>query len=326
MKQLIFESERKLAIREGLTPKAGPNQALLRTLVTGISAGTEGMWWNGTATALRTGRKTYPYFPGYELVGEVVEVGEGFQGLALGDRVFAMKPHADHALLTSNDIWFRLPVDFPLERALGIALTGTSLHAIHRSGITVGDSCAVVGLGILGLCMLQTLAQGMSAPVIAVTSDPRKRELARTLGACETLGHGDALPAPWLNGVSTTFDCSGVNSGVATAVKLAADQGTVVAAGFYTEPMELDGEAMFSKELTIRSVRATGTAGAATPFNPWTREATMRLAAEMVFKGSVQNDALITHRIQMKDARDAYQMIVDKTEPYLQVVMNWNIG
>jgi len=325
MRQLIFESQRKLAFREAAIPVVGPNQALLRTLVTGISAGTEGMWWNGTATALRTGRKSYPYFPGYELVGEVVKVGEEFQGLAPGDRVFAMKPHADHALLTPNDIWFRLPADFPLERALGIALTGTSLHAIHRSGMTVGSSCAVVGLGVLGLCLVQVLASGMSAPVIAVTNDERKRELARTLGAVAALRHDEALPAPWASGVSTAFDCSGVNSGVATAVKLTADQGTMVAAGFYTQPMELDGEALFSKEMTIRGVRATGTVGAPNPFNPWTRDATMRLAADMVFKGRVQNDALITHRIRVEDARDAYQMVVDKTEPYLQIILDWNV-
>ena len=57
------------------TPETSADKVLLKARLSGISAGTEGMWFDGSASALKSGRKSYPYFPGYEFVGEVVSVG-----------------------------------------------------------------------------------------------------------------------------------------------------------------------------------------------------------------------------------------------------------
>ena len=328
MKQILFNSEKTLEIKETSTPIPNNQQALLKTLVTGISAGTEGMWWDASATALKTGRKQYPYYPGYELVGEVIALGNDFSGLNIGDRVFAMKPHASHALLNPSDIFFKLPDSVSNEQALAIALTGTSLHAIHRSAITIGDHCVVVGLGILGFNLLQVLKNAMSCRVLSVTGSEKKQNLSIKLGSDMALNKEDAFDQRCnMKNIDATFDCSGINDGLDTCIKLVGDQGKVIAAGFYTDTMEIDGENIFSKELTIVGVRATGVAEESNAFNRWTRNETMKLAFELVSKGLVDNQNLITHRVHIdnvENIENVYNIICNKSESYLQAIILWN--
>ncbi|MFK7836108.1 MAG: hypothetical protein AB8B60_07800, partial [Sulfitobacter sp.] len=184
MKTVKFPGAGVVELAENDTPVAGENQALLKTRLSGISAGTERMWFDGSAPALKSGRKSYPYTPGYELVAEVAADAPGL-GLTAGERVFAMKPHGTHAVIGANDVWFRLGDHITDEQAVFIALTGTALHSIHRSGVTVGDRCAVVGMGVLGLIMVEILAKGMQCDVTAVTGSADKAALATERGASD---------------------------------------------------------------------------------------------------------------------------------------------
>lgn len=87
----------------------GRSQHLHNSVQSGISLGTERMWFDGSASALRSGRRSYPYRPGYALVGRVALAGSEFSGTSIGSRVFAMKPHGSHAVLTASDLWLPLP-------------------------------------------------------------------------------------------------------------------------------------------------------------------------------------------------------------------------
>jgi 2-desacetyl-2-hydroxyethyl bacteriochlorophyllide A dehydrogenase len=299
----------------------GSKEILLKTLMSGISAGTEGMWYKGTASALKSGRKSYPYFPGYELVGEVIAKGDEVTGVDLGDKIFAMKPHATHALLSENDIFYKIPPQVKLENALGIALTGTALHAVHRANLMVGDQCAVIGLGVLGFVLLQVLSKAMSCSVLAVSQSLAKKDLALKLGACDVIEHNQA--AAYGKPIFSAFDTTGVNSGIDTAIKLIQSQGEVVAVGFYNEPVKVDGELLFTKELTMKGVRGVGSANYHLEFNRWDRLNTMRLASNLVFNHAVTIENIITHQFEAKDIGQAYQLLADQKEKYIQILIDW---
>jgi 2-desacetyl-2-hydroxyethyl bacteriochlorophyllide A dehydrogenase len=299
----------------------GPREILLKTLVSGISAGTEGMWYKGTASALKSGRKSYPYFPGYELVGEVIEKGDEVADVSVGDKIFAMKPHASHALLNEKDIFFKIPPNFNLKNALAIALTGTALHAAHRANLMVGDQCAVVGMGVLGFVLLQVLSKAMSCSVTAVSQSLAKKELALHLGASEVIEHAQA--DNYKKPMFCTFDTTGTNTGIETAVKLVQPQGEIIATGFYNDPVKVDGELLFTKELTLKGVRGVGSPTYNLEFNRWDRMNTMRLASNLVFNNSVAIDSLITHTFKAQEIAKAYQLIADQNEKYIQIVVDW---
>ncbi|WP_165482669.1 zinc-dependent alcohol dehydrogenase [Legionella gresilensis] len=299
----------------------GANEILLKTLISGISAGTEGMWYKGEASALQSGRKNYPYYPGYELIGEVIAVGTEVNDFSLGDKVFAMKPHATHALLGENDIFFKIPSDFNLTNALAISLTGTALHAIHRSNLMIGDQCAVIGMGILGFVLTQVLTNAMSCRVTTVSRSHEKKDLALKLGAQESIDYKEIDKCK--ENIYCAFDTTGLNLGINAAIRLIHSQGEVIAAGFYNKPLEVDGELLFAKELTLKGVRGVGHSIYNLEFNRWDRSKTMQLACNLVLTNKVIIDSLITHQFKAHNIAEAYQMIAQRQEDYIQILIDW---
>ena len=312
---------------ESELPRITEKQALIETVISGISAGTERMWFDGSSSALKSGRRSYPYRPGYELVGRAVEVGNAFSGLSVGDRVFAMKPHASHAILGPGDVWFRLPDHVSDQDALAISLTATSIHAIHRSAITLGDAVAVAGLGVLGMIMLQVLSATIGGPVVALTQSAEKIETALANGATHALTY-DSLPThqSTLPPLQCAFECSGVAANVDRIIRVPRSQGAVVLAGFYNEAIALDGEAIFAKELTIIGVRATGGTQENNEYNRWDRQRNTMLAFSLVAAGKVKVAHLITHSFPIDQFLRAYQLIAGaatgRAQP-LQVCLSW---
>ncbi|HEY5209637.1 MAG TPA: zinc-binding alcohol dehydrogenase [Stellaceae bacterium] len=299
---------------------------LPNTDLSGISLGTERMWLDGSAAALRSGRRAYPYRPGYELVGRVAAVGPAFADAAVGSRVFAMKPHGSHALLQRRDSWVALPETLGDEDAVAVALTATALHAVHRSAMTVGDGAVVAGLGTLGFILLQVLAASFAGPVIALTGTAEKAALALRHGASAVLTYDD-LPAmrASLPPIQTVFECSGAAANVARVASLARSQGEIVLAGFYNEPIALDGETLFDRELTLKGVRAAGAHVSGGDYNRWDRRRNLALATTLVAAGKVRAHALVTHRFPAARFADAYRLIADRAESRaaIQICLDW---
>ncbi len=263
------------------------------------------MWLNGSAGALRSGRRSYPYRPGYALVGRVAAVGPGFSGLPVGGRVFAMKPHGSHAVLGRQEPWVALPDRVADEDAAAIALTATALQAIHRSGMTDGDAAMVAGLGALGFTMIQVLAATFAGPVIALTGSAEKVALALRHGASAALTY-DALPdrRAALLPVRTAFECSGAAANIARVLPLVGERGEMVAAGFYNDPIALDGEALFARELTVKAVRSIGAGDE--------RARNVAEAGALVVAGKVRARHLVTHRFPAAQFDEAYKLIADR--------------
>lgn len=316
--------------------KPNPEGVVLKAIVSGVSAGTETMWYNATASALQSGRRSYPYFPGYEFIGEVVSVGDAVKSnpenfprlstLKPGDKVFAFKPHCSVNVITESDLWAAIPEDTPYENALGLALACTALHAIHRSEIRIGDDCAVVGMGVLGLTMISCLKAAGAGSITAISRSAEKRERAKAFGATDGFSTTDlhnAEKAKAIQLANIVYECTGKNSGLDAALAAADKQGKIVAAGFYTDPMALDGEAIFAKELTLYGVRASGPAGDKSEFVRWPRGENLALASKYLSRGYIKTADMITHRVKPEQLGEIYDMVENEREPYILSVIEW---
>jgi threonine dehydrogenase-like Zn-dependent dehydrogenase len=129
---------------------------------------------------------TEPGALGHEGWGVVDAVGGGVHGLTAGDRVAALsyKSYAEYDLADASAV-VRLPEILAGQPFPGEPL-GCAMNIFRRSGIEPGQAVAIVGIGFLG-AILTRLATDAGARVIAISRRPFSLEVARGMGAAETI-------------------------------------------------------------------------------------------------------------------------------------------
>ncbi len=136
-------------------------------------------------------RPELPFSPGAEAAGTVLEVGDAVTAVAPGDRVIGFSSHGAMAeqFIVPETNAFRIPDELGWEKAAAVAMTyGTSYHAlVDRARLQAGETLLVTGAaGGVGSAALQ-LGAAMGARVIAAVGTEEKAEVARRLGADETI-------------------------------------------------------------------------------------------------------------------------------------------
>ena len=137
----------------------------------------------------------HPFSPGGEIAGTVSALGEGVTELAVGDRVFGGVGYGGLAdqVCASAAAMRRMPDGMSYEAASGISTTyGTSYYALkQRANLQPGETLLVTGAaGGVGLAAVE-LGKAMGARVIAAASTKEKLEVARQVGADETISYTD---------------------------------------------------------------------------------------------------------------------------------------
>ena len=138
-------------------------------------------------------RPDFPFSPGLEAAGEVVECGEGVEGLAIGERVMAVLGHggfASEAVVAAERV-YKIPDDMPFEEAAGFPVAyGTSHMALrHRARLEAGETLVVHGAsGGVGLTAVE-IGAVLGAEIIACASSPEKLALAEKYGASHLIDY-----------------------------------------------------------------------------------------------------------------------------------------
>src|SRR3954447_13445453 len=155
-RQAVITEPFRAAVREVELPAPAPNQILVFTEVSAVSAGTELAVYTGTHQWLKDPSLPdwkFPFRPGYSAAGTVVEVGKAVTGWKPGDRVSYPGNHASAELLTlgheRGKLW-PLPPGLAADRAALACIARYGMGASIRAGITLGRSAAVLGLGLIG--------------------------------------------------------------------------------------------------------------------------------------------------------------------------------
>ncbi|MGE0829169.1 MAG: NADPH:quinone oxidoreductase family protein [Hyphomonadaceae bacterium] len=138
-----------------------------------------------------------PHVPGGEFAGWVDALGDGVEGLALGDRVMAAGQggFAEFALAPARSVT-KIPDVMSFEAAAGFRINYlTAIHAlVERAGAQKGETLLVIGAaGGVGLAAVQ-IGKLMGLRVIAVGSSEEKRDFARAHGADDVI---DTSPEGW---------------------------------------------------------------------------------------------------------------------------------
>ncbi|MGI9604338.1 MAG: NADPH:quinone oxidoreductase family protein [Acidimicrobiales bacterium] len=136
-------------------------------------------------------KTTFPYTPGGESAGVIAELGEGVEGLEVGQRVMAMGGGLEEqAAVAAGSVW-PLPDGLAATKAAAIPVNyGTTWFALHdRAHLQAGESLLVTGAaGGVGSAAIQ-LGKAAGATVIAVAGGSEKVEHCRALGADHVIDH-----------------------------------------------------------------------------------------------------------------------------------------
>lgn len=266
------------------------DEALVRTLFTAVSRGTEALVFNGKVPHSEHERMRAPFqagdFPapvkyGYSNVG-VVEQGPAE---LRGRRVFCLYPHQTRYVVPAGAV-HALPDDVPPARAVLAANLETAVNALWDATPRVGDRVAIVGAGTVGCLAAWLAARIAGTEVELIDVDERKRAAAAALGV------PFRAPRDARSDADVVLHTSGTAAGLATALALAAFEAAVVELSWYGSeaPAVPLGAAFHSRRLRLLSsqVGAVATAQRARWSHARRMELVMRLLA------NAELDALVT--------------------------------
>lgn len=182
-RQIVFtrENHAELLEVEDRLPAAG--EIRIRMHYTAVSPGTERSLLTGNRESTEAFWSGFPATPGYAGSGVVTHVGEGVGRFAPGDRVMVHGAgHRQFCTVPEREA-VPVPAGVPLDEAALTIIAGFSLSAVRKAGICLGQSCLIVGAGLLGLFAVQYARLSGAWPVIVSDLNPHRRELALKLGA-----------------------------------------------------------------------------------------------------------------------------------------------
>jgi predicted dehydrogenase len=261
---------------------------------------------------------------GYCNVGRVLEVGAGVDGFAVGDAVVSNGHHAEVVCVPAT-LAARIPDGVADEAASFAVLGAVALNGIRLSAPTFGESVAVVGLGILGMLAAQLL-RAHGCRVIGIDVNPRRCELARTLG-CETVfSVGDPVAAAREfsrgRGVDAVLIAASAQSDaiVHQAAQMSRKRGRIVLLGVVG--LDLQRADFYEKELSFQVACSYGPgrydpqyeAGGRDyplPFVRWTAARNFDAVLEALARGALDVRPLITGRYAQREAPAAYDAILN---------------
>jgi bacteriochlorophyllide a dehydrogenase len=324
---IIFSAPFQAEIGSIEVPKPGPGQVLARTLMTGVSTGTETRVFSGKQVGT-----SFPLVPGYETVGEVVETGEGAD-LPLGARIFygGSSFTGPYMRTWGGQVQYGLveaarAVLLPpgLDPAAGVyaKTSAIALHGVERGSVRAGENVAVVGQGLIGFLAAQ-VAKACGARVIAIDTLPERLDTARRAGIEDTINAAsqDAqaeVAALTGGGVDVAIDATGAASIIDQTIRLIREKpwseplppsGRLVILGSYSEPISFNYEAsLFGREPDIF------------PSRDHTYSDLVE-AMDLIASGAIKTGAIAALRLPYTQAAAGYQALMDRSA--MRVIFDW---
>ncbi len=297
-----------------------------------------------TEGAIETVKKVFnkldtPIPLGYSASGIVVEVGKNIKDLNIGDRVaIAGAGYANHAEFNyvPRNLVNRIPDNVSFEEASFTTVASIGLQGIRKAAPTLGERVAVLGLGLIGqLTVMMLKANGCK--VIGFDPDSDKVELAYKNGidlAVNKNIEDEALNFSEGYGVDSVIITAATNNNapIVTAGEIVKHKGVVVMVGMM--PIDIPRDVYYKKELEFKMATSYGPGrydptyeegGLDYPFAfaRWTEGRNMQAVLEMMESKIINLEHLKTHNFKIENAKDAYQMINDRTEKFIGVLLNY---
>ena len=327
---VTFTAPRTVEVRRELRPSPGPGEALVETLISAISPGSELLVYRGLAPAGAVdatiaalgGSFGFPIRYGYAAVGRVAAVAPDVSDEWLGRLVLAFNPHQSY-FVAPIDALHALPEGLSPEAAVFLPNMETAVAFVMDGRPVIGELLAVVGQGIVGLLTTALLAEMSPAALVALDGYPLRRDWSRRLGATAALdpAESDAAWAALPDGADLTYELSGNPRALDLAIALTGEYGRVVIGSWYgRRPVEVDLGGRFHRA-QIQLIGSQVSHLAPGWRGRWTKNRRLEVAWAMLRRH--RPERLITHRLPLHRAAEAYRLLDEQPGQAVQVIFEY---
>ena len=344
-KVVVFTQQKTVGFESYEDRPLKPHEVRLRTLYSGISAGTELTAYRGSNPYLHkqwdASRKLfipaeqptlqYPVSGwGYEEVGEVVELGSDVSDVSIGEVIFGTWGHRTHHIV--GDDYARDHVQAKsLDAIFGVfsQIGAIAINGVHDARIRIGETVAVFGMGTLGQIVGQ-LARKSGAKVVGVDRFEKRLEIARQSGAADiVLNAGDDEVAERIRaitdnrGADVAIEGTGSTIALNQAIRSVAYSARVVALGFFQGDATglFLGEEFHHNRVNIVGSQIFGTDPELT--YRWNRLRLVQTFMRLQADGVIDLKPIISHVVPFDDAGEAFRILDQEPENTLQVVLDY---
>lgn len=315
MRAAVIAAPGEIEIVQAPRPRPGLDEVCFRVEGCGVCASNLGPWagpaWQSFPMP--------PGAPGHEAWGMVEEVGPGVTALKPGDRIAALSHHGfaefdvahqDHAL--------PLPPAFA-DRPFPGEPFACAVNIFRRSAIAADATVAIVGIGFLGAALTR-LAHDAGARVIAISRRPDSLDLAREMGAAETVPMDDhdrivarVRDLTGGRGCAVAVEAVGKQWPLDLAGEIAAERGRLVIAGYHQDgPRQVNLQAWNWKGLDVINAHER---------DPEVYMRGMRAALATVEAGRLDPLRLVTHSYPLDRLAEALDATRDKPPGFVKAVV-----
>jgi len=341
MKALVLTGERKFQYKILDDPRPSPGEVLVRVRACGI-CGSDVHGYDGS-----TGRRIPPVIMGHEAAGEIEEIGNNVNGWSVGDRVtfdstiycnecvYCRKGMvnlcnnrrvlgvscADYRqdgamaeyIVIPQHILYRIPDHVSFEQASMVEPLSVAFHAVGLTPLKINDSIVVVGAGMIGLLIIQTLRLAGCGKIIAVDIDSEKLELAKTWGADFGIQSekndtkGEILKITGGEGADVAIDVVGINNSILTTISSVKKGGQVTLVGNLSPKIELPLQEIVTRQIHMRgSCASSGEYGA---------------CLDMIARKAVNIDFLMSEIAPLSEGQKWFDTLYEGKNNLLKVIL-----
>jgi len=304
MKKAVYHGIRDVRVEEVEEPRPGPNQAKVKVKYCGICGSDLHEYLHGP----------FPESPfGHEVIGEIVELGEGLEGFQEGDRVLAIRRdgYAEYSVAPKEKL-LKVPDEIPWKRGVVIEPLAGAAYAIEKGGVRPEDTVLITGAGPVGLMLLMGL-KGLGVKTVYITElSEQRREMALRLGATATFNPLETrIPMKMREltngrGLDVSIEAVGIEASLKDCLASTRYQGKVIVQGIFTERVPIHMLGFVSREMTMIGTNSNN----------------MPLGLKWVMEKGLEPESIITSIIPLEDiVADGFEKLAKEKPEEIKILI-----
>ncbi len=342
MKALVLEEYHKLVYKDVPEPEIQSNEVLVKVHACGI-CGSDVHGIDGSS-----GRRIPPIIMGHEAAGIITKIGKGVRGWQVGDKVtfdstiypiddwFTMRGmynlsdnrmvlgvscgdyrrHGAFAeyVAVPQHILYKIPDKVTFNQAAMVEPMAVAIHAVELTPVVVNDTAVVVGAGIIGLFIIQILKIKGCGQIIAVELQSERLELAKELGATETLNSDECDMVEQVQkltenrGADVAFEAVGIIPTVKLAIDCVRKGATVTLVGNLTPSIDLPLQTVVTRQLHLQGSCALC--------------GEYPTALSLIEQGRIDVDKILSVTAPLSEGAQWFKRLYNKEKGLLKVILN----